>query len=165
MKHILGKFVALLVCAVAIASRAEAQSVSGGTGHTLLVKPDGSTWAWGTNSNGELGDNTTTRRDVPNAVSGLSSGVIAVAAGLSHSLALKDNGTVWAWGYNGNGQLGLNDTTRRLVPVQISTLSNVIAIAAGSNHSLALKSDGTVWGWGANSFGQVGDNTTTQRTA
>lgn len=152
-------------CAISSVSTAHAQTLNANSGHTLVVKPDGSAWAWGTNGNGELGDNSTTRRDVPTPVSGLTSGVIAIAAGLNHSLALKADGTVWAWGYNGNGQLGLGDTTRRLVPVQISTLSDVVAITAGGNHSLALKSDGTVYGWGANNVGQVGDNTTTQRTS
>ena len=165
MNQRLGKCVALLVCALAMASPAHGQSVSANANHTLFAKPDGSAWAWGSNGNGELGDNSTTRRDVPTPVSGLTSGVTAVAAGLTHSLALKSDGTVWAWGHNGNGQLGLADTARRLTPVQISSLSGIVAIAAGSNHSVALKSDGTVYAWGANNLGQVGDNSTTQRTA
>ena len=133
----------VLVCAISSVSAVHAQTIGANNGHTVVAKPDGSAWAWGTNGNGEIGDNSTTRRDVPTQVSGLTSGVIAVCAGANHSLALKSDGTVWAWGYNGNGQLGLGDTTRRLIPVQISTLSNVVAIAAGANHSLAVKSDGT----------------------
>lgn len=78
-----------LACAISSVSIAHAQTLNANSGHTLVVKPDGSAWAWGTNGNGELGDNSTTRRDVPTPVSGLTSGVIAIAAGLSHSLALK----------------------------------------------------------------------------
>jgi len=74
--------------------------------------------------------------------------IIAVAAGGWHSLALKSDGTVWAWGHNGDGQLG--DGTKRDIstPIQVSNLSEAIAIDADSGHSLALKSDGTVWEWG-----------------
>jgi alpha-tubulin suppressor-like RCC1 family protein len=89
--------------------------------------------------------------------------VIAIAMGDYHSLALKSDGTVWAWGANYLGQLGDGTTTASLVPKQIlsSSLSEVIAITAGYYHSLALKSDGTVWTWGKNSNGQLGDGTTT----
>lgn len=149
--------VALVVCACAVvASPTWAQTVSANADHTLVVKPDGSLWGWGGNSNGQLGINSTTRQDLPVAVSTLSSGVVGVAAGQMHSLALKSDGTVWAWGWNGSGQLGLGDTTQRLVPVQIPTFTNVVAIAAGTSHSVAVKSDGTVWIWGANNVGQLG---------
>ena len=90
-------------------------------------------------------------------VSGLT-GVIALAAGSWHNLALKSDGTVWAWGDNGSGQLGDGSTTDRSTPVQVS--GRVIAIAAGSYHSLALKSDGAIWAWGSNGSGQLGDGST-----
>ena len=80
-----------------------------------------------------------------------------------HSLALKSDGTVWAWGYNNYGQLGDGTTTDRHTPVSVSGLTGVTAIAGGYGHSLALKSDGTVWAWGYNSYGQLGDGTTTDR--
>ncbi len=74
----------------------------------------------------------------------------SVAAGAYHSLGLKSDGTVWAWGYNYSSQLGNGSTSNRTTPVQVqvSGLSDVIAIAAGDDHSLALKNDGTVWAWG-----------------
>lgn len=86
----------------------------------------------------------------------------AIAGGGNHSLALKSDGTVWAWGDNGNGQLGDETTAQRNVPVQVKNLTNAISIAACERgcHSLALKSDGTVWAWGDNSKGQLGDGTT-----
>src|SRR6185312_15197966 len=83
-----------------------------------------------------------------------------IAAGGTHVLALKSDGTVWAWGSNTSGQLGDGTTTQRAAPVQVTGLSGVTAIAAGSNHSLAVKSDGTVWAWGTNAAGQLGDGTT-----
>src|SRR5690606_27370837 len=82
--------------------------------------------------------------------------VVAVAAGGYHSLALKSDGTVWAWGDNTHGQLGNGTYNSSSFPVQVKNLTGVIAIAAGENHSLALKSDKTVWAWGANNYGQLG---------
>jgi alpha-tubulin suppressor-like RCC1 family protein len=109
---------------------AEAQTISSNVGHTLVAKPDGTVWAWGTNSSGQLGDGTTTRRDLPKQVPGLTD-VTSVAAGGDHSLALKSDGTVWAWGSNGSGRLGNGNTTQQLSPVQVSGLTGVVAIAAG----------------------------------
>ena len=87
-----------------------------------------------------------------------------ISAGIYHTISLKSDGTVWAWGYNNEGQLGDGTTTQRTTPVQVSGLSGVIAIAGGGYHTIALKSDGTVYAWGRNSEGQLGDGTTTQRT-
>ncbi|MCX6622398.1 MAG: putative Ig domain-containing protein [Acidobacteria bacterium] len=106
-----------------------------------------------------MGDGTTNFRGVPVQASGLT-GAVAVAAGGGHSMALKGDGTVWAWGWNAYGQLGDGTTTDRGVPVQVSGLTGVVALAAGNYHSLAVKSDGTVWAWGYNAAGQLGDGTT-----
>jgi alpha-tubulin suppressor-like RCC1 family protein len=87
-----------------------------------------------------------------------------IAAGAYHTLTIKADGTVWAWGCNTYGQLGDGTTTYRMTPVLISGMDSVSAIAAGEHHTVAVKSDGTVWTWGYNSFGQLGDGTTTNRT-
>jgi alpha-tubulin suppressor-like RCC1 family protein len=76
---------------------------------------------------------------------------------------IRQDGTLWAWGWNGNGQLGDGTTTQRLSPVQIGTGTSWVAVAVGSIHSLALKQDGTLWAWGNNAQGQLGDGTQTQR--
>jgi alpha-tubulin suppressor-like RCC1 family protein len=138
-------------------------AVAAGQHHSLALKTDGTVWAWGVNYYGQLGDNSTVKRNAPVKVLGGLSGVTNVAAGGYHSLALKANGTVWAWGYNYYGQLGDNSTVQKIVPVQVLGLSGVTAVAAGQNHSLALKTDGTVWAWGDNSYGQLGDNSTVQK--
>jgi alpha-tubulin suppressor-like RCC1 family protein len=90
--------------------------------------------------------------------SGIGGGRIAAT---THTVYLKTDGTVWAWGNNSNGQLGDGTTTQSTSPVQVSGLSNVTAIAAGATHTVALKTDGTVWAWGDNSNGQLGNGTTT----
>jgi len=82
---------------------------------------------------------------------------VQISAGSSHSLAIKRDGTVWAWGSNGYGQLGDGSSTTRISPVQLSGLSNAIMIVAGFYHSLALKNDGSVWAWGSSGVGDLGD--------
>ena len=83
-------------------------------------------------------------------------GIIAISAGRSHSLALKDDGTVWSWGWNHFGQLGNGSTIEESnTPVQVSSLTNVVAIDDGQYSLLALKDDGTVWSWGRNDVGQL----------
>lgn len=83
----------------------------------------------------------------------------AIAAGNNHSLAVRNDGTVWAWGYNNCGQLGDGTTFNGTSPVQVQGLTGIIAIAAGREHSLVVKNDGTVWAWGSNEDGQLGDGT------
>ena len=89
----------------------------GGTNHTVFLKTDGTVWAWGNNSNGQLGNGTTDQSDVPVQVGGIS-GVTAVAAGYQYTAALKVDNTVWTWGNNNYGQLGNGATTGSLTPVQ-----------------------------------------------
>ena len=74
--------------------------------------------------------------------------MLQISAGVYHSMVLKKDGSVWAWGKNTDGQLGDGSSTSKSTPVQISGISQMIMIAAGYEHSLALKDDGTVWAWG-----------------
>ena len=133
-----------------------------GSFHSLALHSDGAVWACGYNDYGQLGDGTTTYKNTPVQVNGLS-GITAIAGGYDHSLALKNDGTVWAWGANYNGQLGDGTTIDRTTPMQVSGLSGIIAVACGSSHSMAQKNDGTVWAWGNNYWSQLGDGTTTDR--
>lgn len=86
-----------------------------------------------------------------------------IVAGLNHSLALGEDGTLWSWGQNNYGQLGIGSTADQWFPGLVSGLSNVAVAAGGIYHSVAAKADGTVWAWGYNAYGQVGDGTMTQR--
>jgi alpha-tubulin suppressor-like RCC1 family protein len=140
--------------------------ISAGGFHSLAVRTNGSLWAWGNNSNGRLGDNTATNRSSPVSVVGGFSDWCQISAGRDHSLAIRTNGTAWAWGFNGNGQLGDNTITSRRSPVSVvGGFSDWCQISAGSTHSLAVRCNGTAWAWGANTGGRLGDNTVTSRSS
>ncbi len=143
-----------------------AMALAGGSDHTLALTADGTVYAWGYNDHGQLGDGSTTDRHAPILVAGLSD-VTAIAGGGGpidgHSLALRADGSVWTWGRDDYGQLGLGDTQDRHTPTRITRLPPIVAIAAGDGHSLALALDGTVWAWGRDDYGQLGDGRTTDR--
>ncbi len=153
---------------VTVTGLADITKVAAGNEHSLALKSDGTVWAWGSNSKGQLGDGFTVDQLTPVQVMmspsiGLT-GVTAIAAGVDFSLALKSDGTVWAWGYNSSSQLGNGLTTDSPIPVQVTGLTGVTAISAGFDHSVALGIDGLVRAWGNNSQGQLGNNTTTAST-
>lgn len=132
-------------------------AVSAGYANTIALKSDGTVWTWGYNYRGVLGYGTSDPYShiLPSQVQGIS-GVTAIAGGNVHTIALKSDGTVWAWGWNNSGQLGDGTTEDRYLPVQVNGLQDVVAISGGGNHTLAIKSDGTVWAWGSNDNGQLG---------
>ncbi|TES92200.1 MAG: hypothetical protein E3J87_05945 [Candidatus Cloacimonadota bacterium] len=140
-------------------------AISAGDRYSLALKSDSTVWGWGYNSQGQLGDKSVNQRLEPVQTkgpggAGYLTGVTAIATGMHHSLALKDDGTVWGWGNNSYGQLGEDKGCGNMSTTPCSTwISDVIAIDAGAYHSIALKSDGTVWSWGYNAFGQMGNNT------
>ena len=150
-------------------------AVAAGEQHSLALDQAGQVWAFGHNNEGQLGDGSTDNASLPTAVMDESGvpfdGVIAIAAGDDHSLALKADGTVWAWGSNDSGQLGTGESgssTDRLYPTQLrdandEPITGIVAIAAGSSQSFALKADGRLLGWGYNGYGVLGDDTTTNR--
>lgn len=146
----------------------DVSAVAAGYEHALALKPDGTVWSWGLNTEGQLGDGTTVNRPIPVQVrgpsgSGFLTGISAIAAGENHSLAVDAQGRVWAWGYNANSQLGDGTTTNSPLPLAVrgpggaGSLSGIVAVAGGSAHTLALKSDGRVWAWGLNVSGQLGN--------
>jgi YD repeat-containing protein len=148
-------------------------AIAAGVNHCLAISSEGKVFAWGSNSHGQLGDGTTTQRNLPVAVnmSGalLGKTVIAIAAGERYSLAITSEGKAYSWGWNASGQLGDGTTTQRTLPVAVNiggVLSGktITAIAVGHQHCLALTTDGKAYSWGANSNGQLGDGSTSVRS-
>ncbi len=170
-------------------------AVATGYYHSLFVKRDGTLWAMGLNTAGQLGLGDTNNRIWPVQVA---SDVVAAAGGVNYTLFVKRDGTLWSMGQNSYGQLGLGDTTDRNLPVQVTTgvvavaaefsyslfvkrdgtlwgvggntspvqvSSDVVAVAAGSIHILFVKRDGTLWAMGRNPYGQLGLGDTTDRTS
>ncbi len=135
-----------------------------GFGTVLPATADTEVISWGGNISGQAGVPPSTKdcglgfacMPTPVVVPGLSD-VSTVAAGGNHNLALKADGTVWAWGSNDRGQLGLGatDSTKHTTPTRIPSLDNVVGIAAGDGYSLAVKADGSVWGWGQDQGGNI----------
>ncbi|MBV9739596.1 MAG: hypothetical protein JOZ30_08150 [Hyphomicrobiales bacterium] len=135
-------------------------AISAGDGHSITLKKDGTVWPWGNNADGQLGNGAKANDYFPTPVQVSSlSDIKAVAAGNRHSLALKSDGTLWAWGNNLEGQLGNGTKVNAAAVVQVRGLSDVAAVAAGMGHSLASRNDGTVWAWGYNDDGELGDGT------
>jgi alpha-tubulin suppressor-like RCC1 family protein len=137
-------------------------AIAAGSAHAFALKSDGSLWGWGMGTDGEVGNGIPAGSMSPVLVSGMGagSGVIAITAGTDSSFALKNDGSLWAWGYNYDGQLGDGTHDNKFTPVQVSGMgagSGVIAVAAGTFHTLVLKSDGSVWSWGRNNDGELGD--------
>lgn len=154
---------------VPVVNLSNAVAISASQLHSLALLADGTMMAWGRNAEGQLGGGGGGIGQfavIPTPVINLTN-VTAIASGGIFSLALKSDGTVWAWGSNSNGQLGNGTTpnsnphgTPTQVGANVTGFNNIIAIAAGVNHAVALKSDGTVWVWGSNQFGEIGNGTT-----
>ncbi len=139
--------------------------VEAGYYFSAALKVDGTVWTWGDNNFGQLGDDNKPNDSLfPVQVSVINS-IVDIETGYHHTLALRADGTVWAWGYNYYGQLGDETNINKNSPVQVSELSGIVDIAAGSYHSLALMLDGTVWAWGYNADGQLGDGTNIKKNS
>ena len=146
-------------------------AVSARWAHSLAIKSDGSLWAWGGNGAGQIGDGTVT----------ISSGrhprvtedhnkltpvkimddVKTISVGGWHSLVIKNDNSLWAWGGNIDGQIGDGTTISKSMPVKI--MDDVKAVSAGEQHNLVIKNDNSLWAWGNNDYGQLGDGTTVDK--
>ncbi len=131
--------------------------------HNCALLAGGAVKCWGHNLDGELGDGTVLDRSTPVDVKGLSSGVVALGAGTSHTCAVTVEGGVKCWGNNAFGQLGDDSTTVRHEPVDVVGLSSgAVAVALGFDHTCAVLDTGAVKCWGGNFYSQLGNGTTTQ---
>ncbi|MFW6107723.1 MAG: RCC1 domain-containing protein [bacterium] len=166
-----GLFGVVFIAALFVAGCAHPASepLAAGGGHTLVIRPDGTVWAWGLNWRGELGDGTGKDSNVP-VRSAAPAGIVALSSIGAHVTAIRGDGRLFAWGHNSHGQVSNGETGRREArPVPVrgpggnGVLTGVRSAAAGGYHSLAVCRDGAVRAWGCNLDGRLGDGTTTDR--
>ncbi len=135
----------------------EFKTISAGYDYSAAIKSDGTLWAWGYNGYGQLGLGDTDDRSSPTQVGSDSDWVeVGTSNNDSFTFALKSDGTLWGWGYNGGGELGLGDTDTHIVPTQIGSDTNWKHISVGDYDTFAIKADGTLWSWGYNDNGKLG---------
>lgn len=154
--------------------------VSSGAYHTAAIKSDGSLWTWGWNAYGQLGNSFTANKSSPvqvcrdHACTQFDHDWAAVAAGTHHTLAIKTDGSLWAWGYHGSGALGVGTTGWPIeqclvdgvqkwcstIPLRIGTETDWVRVSSGSEHSVGVRSDGRIYRWGYNNYGQLGTGNT-----
>ncbi|TSK17915.1 RCC1 and BTB domain-containing protein 1 [Bagarius yarrelli] len=134
--------------------------VACGSHHSVALTHDGEVFSWGYNNCGQVGSGSTSNQPTPRRVSGclLNKVVVSVACGQTATMAVTDNGEVFSWGYNGNGQLGLGRNGNYLTPCRIEALQRVciLQVVCGYAHALALTDEGLLYAWGANTYGQLG---------
>jgi alpha-tubulin suppressor-like RCC1 family protein len=135
-------------------------SIAAGSGHTLVLKTNGTVYACGQHNSGQLGLGGTGGAGTSTLLQLGLQGITKVFAGYSHSIFLKDDGTVWSAGDNYYGQLGDGGTNSyESLPVQVSGIGDAVDISAGDNHTVIKRADGTYWGCGSNELGQLANGT------
>ncbi|XP_029928637.1 RCC1 and BTB domain-containing protein 1 isoform X2 [Myripristis murdjan] len=136
------------------------KEVACGSHHSMALTQDGEVFAWGYNNCGQVGSGSTANQPSPRRVSSCLQGktVVGIACGQTSSMAVVDNGEVYGWGYNGNGQLGVGNNGNQLTPCRLAALQGLCIqqIVAGYAHCLALTDEGLLYAWGANTYGQLG---------
>jgi len=149
-----------------VASSDNWKQATAGNIFSVVVKSDGSMWSFGSNSFGQLGDNTLTNRSSPVQTMAYGTTWKQIGAGYNHAAGVKSDGTLWIWGNNTNGRLGDNSIVHRSSPVQtVGAATNWIQVFCGDSHTGASKNDASLWCWGNNSNGQLGDDSITHRSS
>jgi alpha-tubulin suppressor-like RCC1 family protein len=136
--------------------------IASGDQHVMGIRSNGTAWGWGLGGSGQLGDNTTTNRSSPVSVVGGFTDWVQIVSGEAHTVAIRANGTAWAWGWNNSGQVGDNTTSIRSSPVSVIggfTDWVQLGLMSRGRHTIAIRANGTAWAWGLNSGGQLGDGT------
>jgi alpha-tubulin suppressor-like RCC1 family protein len=139
--------------------------IAGNAGTTIAIRNDGLLFTWGNNSFGMLGDGTTINRSSPVQIGTSTWSFVSIGAVNNASttvFAIRSDKTLWGWGLNAVGQLGIGDAINRSSPVQVSGGGSWIAVSASQSHAVALKSDNTLYTWGTGTSGQLGDGITSR---
>jgi alpha-tubulin suppressor-like RCC1 family protein len=139
--------------------------ISTGQYNDIATKTDGTLWTWGWNSSGQLGQNNRIDDKSSPVQVGTGTNWSQVSTGQSSNIATKTDGTLWTWGRNDRGQLGINSRLYRSSPTQVGTGTNWSLVSIGLYSAIATKTDGTLWTWGQNNNGQLGQNNLTYRSS
>ena len=143
----------------------DTKSVSCGDYHTIILKNDGTLWGCGLNTNGQLGLGDITNRNTFTEITTNTDDIKQVCCGADYTIILKNDGTLWSYGYNSGGQLGLGETINRTTFTQITTNTDDIkSVYCGNHHTFILKNDDTLWGCGWNNYGQLGLENNSNKT-
>jgi hypothetical protein len=132
-------------------------AIETGGEQSYAMKKDGTLWAWGYNTNGQLGDGTTANKSIPTLININNISKLSLSGLSYHKMLTKSDGTLWSWGYNYYGELGDESTINKNIPTKIGNETDWKEISTGAYHSLGIKTDGSLWSWGYNIFGQLGD--------
>jgi alpha-tubulin suppressor-like RCC1 family protein len=130
-------------------------------GSTYAIKTDLSMWSFGYNAYGQLGDNTTILKSSPVQIAGSNTNWVNVNGGLNHVIGIKADGTLWTWGKNSDGQLGIGNQVNKSTPVQVAYPQLWEIANAGQTHTLGLAANNSLWAWGGNAYGELGNSSTT----
>ena len=140
-------------------------AITSGIMHSCALLSSGSVKCWGANNYGQLGDGTTSNRNEPAQVSGLTSGVVSISGGYEHTCAVLTNGEAKCWGRNGYGELGDGTTTHKNVPTSVKVdgqpISGIASISGGLRHTCAITTGGAAKCWGYNALASLGNGTLT----
>ena len=147
-----------------VGTRTDWATVRAGDAHTCATRTDHTLWCWGYNASGQLGLGDNENRSSPTQVGNRTDWADLSAENGYHTCATRTDHSLWCWGFNGSGQLGLGDTTNRTTPSQVGTASDWYGLSAGHKQTCATRPDHTLWCWGLNNAGQVGVGDTTDRT-
>lgn len=153
---------------VQVAHIDDATAIVADGSHSFAIREDGVVWAWGSNASGQLGNGSAgsgNRYYWPSPVYSTRTTELDRVVALEAGMALREDGSLWSWGFNARGELGVGHSVNSNVAMQTLNLRDPIAFASGQSHALALLEVGTVWAWGHNVYGQIGDGTTTDRLA
>jgi alpha-tubulin suppressor-like RCC1 family protein len=146
-------------------------AVYGGLNTVLALKDWGAIYGWGDDYRGQIGTGSATgsspatARSLPVRGANLTEGWVALSAGDEHTIALRNDGTVWGWGLNTGGRLGNGNTTSQTLPVRAGTATTWKAIRAGGIHTVGLQNDGSLWAWGSNTYYGLGTGNTTAQSS
>jgi alpha-tubulin suppressor-like RCC1 family protein len=142
------------------------KQVSAGRSHTATIKNNGELWTFGDNTYGQLGDSSLLHKSSPIQTIAGGTNWKSVICGGYHTTAIKTDGTLWVWGENASGQLGVGDVAIRSSPVQtVAGGNDWKSVGAGYANTAAIKTNGELWNWGRNDYGQLGTNDRTSRSS